>query len=547
MTHLRYLIVSTLTLCSLALPAVNSATYTAPATRATVFLSGAQLTHTATLPLKKGENVLQIEGLSPDISRPSLQIQLSGGAVISAYEYAIHYTASAGDDHRTQVLTDSLTLLQNRLQSLNNLLSTNQQMHELLQAGVSHSVQVDRVNVTTETIEKNISYFQTRSLQLQTEQTRLNADITATQEQIRQLKAQLQQDKSKNNMRTGLLTLTIQSVRNQNILAQIRYFTPSASWQPSYTLQVTDLHSPIQATLKAAVRQTTGLDWQNILLTLSTAAPSTNQQAPQLTTTYVRPYEQPVYRKSYATAKLAMVPAEAMNAATADFAVAEEADEEVQDYALNDYLTTQNNQLSVEYQIDIPYTIPGNNKEQTIALLNKNIENVSYSYLTIPQKDETAYLMASINNWSEQQLLDGTATINYNGTFYGTTRLTSSSQEKVQLTLGDDPQILVKREMLTDFTATQSIGKDKQETKAYRITLRNNKNEPVSLTLKEAYPVSTDKQIRVVILEQTTPPDGHDKERGFLTYQIELQPNESRQLTVAYSIRHPKTTPIIVQ
>ena len=215
--------------------------------------------------------------------------------------------------------------------------------------------------------------------------------------------------------------------------------------------------------------------------------------------------------------------------------------------SLNDYLTTQNNQLSVEYQIDIPYTIPGNNKEQTIALLNKNIENVSYSYLTIPQKDETAYLMASINNWSEQQLLDGTATINYNGTFYGTTRLTSSSQEKVQLTLGDDPQILVKREMLTDFTATQSIGKDKQETKAYRITLRNNKNEPVSLTLKEAYPVSTDKQIRVVILEQTTPPDGHDKERGFLTYQIELQPNESRQLTVAYSIRHPKTTPIIVQ
>ena len=46
-------------------------------------------------------------------------------------------------------------------------------------------------------------------------------------------------------------------------------------------------------------------------------------------------------------------------------------------------------------------------KEQIIALLERQLKDVTYNYYAAPALDEQAYLVAYINGWQEQQLPDG--------------------------------------------------------------------------------------------------------------------------------------------
>ena len=202
------------------------------------------------------------------------------------------------------------------------------------------------------------------------------------------------------------------------------------------------------------------------------------------------------------------------------------------------YVEQNEQALSVEYAISLPYTIAGNGKEQIISLLERKLEDVSYNYFAAPVMDESAYLVAYINGWQQQQLPDGRANLTYNGTYYGETMLATNNDEaRVRLTLGDDKQIKIKRELTAQSSKTS--GSSKQVSYTYTTTVRNDKSEMVTLTLKDRYPISTAKEIQVSVSEKSEPVID-DKQAGILTYDLTLQPGESKQLILTYTVKYPK-------
>ena len=508
---------------------------------ATVFLNGAQLTQTVSLPLQKGDNEVVIENLSPAINQNSLQVKLGAGVVVSSYEYSIDYLSVDKQSRSVKPIADSLKIAQSKLQDLQQKLSTNTEMQELLQLGLNHSMQVEQQNITVETIEKNLGYFQTRFGALQAEKVKTENDISATKELISRLQRQLKQDGMQGARRTGILRLNLNSQKTATIRAEIQYFTPRASWVPSYELRVEKLNAPIKVVMKAKVAQTTGLDWDNVQLTLSTNEPSSTKTAPTFSTWYLRQIEQRRYNKSYAASasKVAMPMMMAMADDLDGTAVEEE--EAMAESTISNYVKTNEQDLSVEYAIDLPYTILGNGKQQTIALLEKTIDDVNYTYLAAPKLDPTSYLIAEVSDWQKLQLLDGTATVTYEGTFYGETYLQSSTtDQKLQLVLGDDKQVSVKREKVEDFTAKKTVGQEMRVSNGYKITVRNNKSIAVDMVVKEQFPVSSDKQITVSLSDKNTPADNVDNAKGILTYKLHLEPGEAREIMVSYTVKYPK-------
>ena len=508
---------------------------------ATVFLNGAQLTQTVSLPLQKGDNEVIIENLSPAINQNSLQVKLGAGVVVSSYEYSIDYLSADKQSRSVKPIADSLKIAQSKLQDLQQKLSTNTEMQELLQLGLNHSMQVEQQNITVETIEKNLGYFQTRFGALQAEKVKTENDISATKELISRLQRQLKQDGMQGARRTGILRLNLNSQKTATIRAEIQYFTPRASWAPSYELRVEKLNAPIKVVMKAKVAQTTGLDWDNVQLTLSTNEPSSTKTAPTFSTWYLRQIEQRRYNKSYAASasKVAMPMMMAMADDLDETAVEEE--EAMAESTISNYVKTNEQDLSVEYAIDLPYTILGNGKQQTIALLEKTIDDVNYTYLAAPKLDPTSYLIAEVSDWQKLQLLDGTATVTYEGTFYGETYLQSSTtDQKLQLVLGDDKQVSVKREKVEDFTAKKAVGQEMRVSNGYKITVRNNKSIAVDMVVKEQFPVSSDKQITVSLSDKNTPADNVDNTKGILTYKLHLEPGEAREIMVSYTVKYPK-------
>ncbi len=506
-------------------------------TQAVVFLSGAEMEHNAVLTLKKGTNEVRIEGLSPKVDRKSIQVSLSDGVVISQFEYSVDYLSADRKTVNTHLLEDSLEIYNARLTKVEASLQTNKQLYSLLETGVNHSMTVERVNVTSETIEKNLNYFSQRSTKLAAERASLEAEQKQIKEHISQIKKQLQQDGTKDARRSGVLALTLMSPKAGNANLKVNYFTQNAYWTPFYDINVVETNQPMSIVMKAQVAQTTGLDWKNIRLTLSTGTPSKSNAVPEFSTWFLRQQQVYAQRRTYGAANVSAKMAEPMlERAVADMMVEEEAGGTVENY-----ITTKEQTLNVEYAIDLPYTILGNGKQQTVGLLTHKVDNVEYKYYAAPKLSGAVFLRASLPDYQKLALLDGSANITYAGTFYGQTFLNASTvTDDLRLTLGEDKQINVKREKASEMSKTKTVGSNKSATQAYRITVRNNKRKAVTVTIDEPYPVSTAKEIQVELTDKTSSWKKNDTERGILTYEVTLEPGESKDIIVGYTVKYPK-------
>lgn len=107
----------------------------------TVFFQGAELTHTASSLLTKGENEIIIEGLSPNIDRNSLKIKASNGVLVSSYEYSVDFLSeNKSPNPLIKKLEDSIQYYNSKLETVNTEISVNQGLQNLLTKGIDKNV-----------------------------------------------------------------------------------------------------------------------------------------------------------------------------------------------------------------------------------------------------------------------------------------------------------------------------------------------------------------------------------------------------------------------
>ena len=205
---------------------------------------------------------------------------------------------------------------------------------------------------------------------------------------------------------------------------------------------------------------------------------------------------------------------------------------------LGDYITIKDNELNVSFDIDLPYDVPGNGKEQTVSLKEFPV-NTLYKYYAVPKLDKDAYLLGELADWEKLNLLPGEANIIFEGTYIGKSYIDpNSTMDTLNLTLGKDKRIVVKKEKLKDFSTVKFLGSNKRQVFTYELTVKNNKNEPVSMLLKDQYPLSTNKDIEVELTESSNAVN--NAELGVLTWKLQLTPGEVKKFRVSYSVKYPK-------
>jgi hypothetical protein len=205
---------------------------------------------------------------------------------------------------------------------------------------------------------------------------------------------------------------------------------------------------------------------------------------------------------------------------------------------LQDYVSVATNTLDISYDIDMPMDIPTNGKEQTATLQTQDVAAI-FKHYDAPKLDKDAYLLADITNWGKLNLLPGDANVIVEGTYVGKTFIDpASSSDTMHLTLGVDKRVIVKRDKITDYSSTKFLGSNKQQKFVYQLSVKNNKTEQVNLLLKDQFPLSTNKEIDVEIIDE----GGAvlNKDTGLLNWNIVLAAGESRTVKFAYTIKYPK-------
>ena len=214
------------------------------------------------------------------------------------------------------------------------------------------------------------------------------------------------------------------------------------------------------------------------------------------------------------------------------------ADAKLEESTLSQYTTSSENQLNVSFDIDVPYDILANGKAHSVSLQELHLK-ADYKYYTAPRVDKEVYLVASVEDYSKYNLLAGEANIVFEGLYVGKTYIDpNQTSETLNLTMGNDKKISVKREKVVEKSQTKFISGSKEQIFTYDITLRNNKKEKIDLVLKDQYPVGIEKSIEIELLEASKA--SVDEQTHILTWDISLKPNETKTFRISYKLKYPK-------
>jgi uncharacterized protein (TIGR02231 family) len=327
--------------------------------------------------------------------------------------------------------------------------------------------------------------------------------------------------------------IVIQIIGNNNSKGdiEIKYLVNSAGWYASYDLRASD-NKDVQLVYKANVYQNSGKDWQNVPLTLSTLNPLQQYNKPVL----------PIWYASYspvnnyeANRKREEMPA------SEHISLDETTTAGQSSYAYN-YTQAVANMLNVEYRINLDYNIPSDGEYHTVPIQNKSLKT-DLDYYAAPVIDKKAYLIASISDWQNLELLQGEANIYYNGRYTGqTTIYPHTPNDTMELTLGRTNGIFVERKKLETEEKPQLVGSWVTQTITYSIKIRNNQANSVKIILEDYIPHSNDKDIVIKLIENSNA--RFDENNSHLTWNINLQAGETKTMKFSFSVKYDKDKPI---
>jgi hypothetical protein len=580
-------------------------TVTAVLKSATVYRSGAELSHIAKAILKQGTNDIVIEGLANGLDISSVQIGSEEKLTILSVEFSTEYLKPAVKTAYVKKLEDSLEIINKETARIAVILKTDNELMDLLKA--NREIRGTQTGVSVAELMKMMEYYKTKSLDTQNEIAQYQEKQHKLDELVQKINLQINEEEQKNNKTMGRLLLQVLSPLAGACNLSISYITPKAFWNPCYDVRVENISKPISLLYKAKLVQTTGIDWKQVKLTLATSTPNQNNNAPVLKSWFLN-YTDPVTRmennlylnsiQSVLTGKTAGVsinnqrqetvvvgygtptmdtrlrgsgsvspnPVYVVNGEIMPLQQFEKIDPkniksmdvlkgagatarygaQAQGGAiivtlkddLAEYITVKDSELNVSFDIDIPYDVPGNGKEQTVSLKEFPV-NTLFKYYAVPKLDKDAYLLGEVADWEQLNLLPGEANIIFEGTYIGKSYIDpGSTQDTLNLTLGKDKRIVIKKEKLKDYSSVKFLGSNKKQVFTYEITVKNNKQEAIQMLLKDQYPLSTNKDIEVELTESTAA--ANNPELGVLTWKLQLKPGEIKKLRVSYSVKYPK-------
>ncbi len=207
--------------------------------------------------------------------------------------------------------------------------------------------------------------------------------------------------------------------------------------------------------------------------------------------------------------------------------------------------STVENQTTVEFAVEKPYSIQSNGEKLTVDLNQYQIETL-YEYYAVPKLDKDAFLIARIINWDQYNLLEGEANLYFEDGYVGRSVLDAKAlTDTLNISLGRDKNIVIGRTKQDTFTKRQFVGVNKVESRGFEILVRNKKSQAIKLTLFDQLPVSAISDITVTPTELSG--GKLDEKTGELKWELNLQPQQQQKFTMGYEVRYPKREKVILE
>ncbi|QIG94974.1 mucoidy inhibitor MuiA family protein [Bradyrhizobium sp. 6(2017)] len=515
----------------------------------TVYPDGASVTRVITLDLPAGDNTLIANDFPMGLDPSSLRVEgeaggrLTIGAIDARPPRPLPPANLPEIDKRIEALRDQREDLQGIIAAAEARRKFAEHFAEAAPVGIGEKGEARPMSEWR-------TAFSTVGDEVATADTAIR-DATRKQRDIDREIARLEADRAAKPPSKLEVRIELASAAATRATLRVTYAVRNARWTPLYDARLDtgakDRKPAIELVRRAEITQSTGEDWSNVALAVSTVRVARGGNAPDLNSLIVQ-YPQPPRPLAKLSGEGSMRSREALAPAPAADAV--------QQFRFGGGRADEMEAVAETGAFQATFKIPG----RVSVVANEGAKSLRISTATItpdlavravPVIDPTAFLEASFVQADEAPLLPGQVAIYRDGIFVGRSRMaTAAKDETVRLGFGADDKVKIERTVVkrNEGSAGLIVTTSKTDERAFKTTVRNGHDFPIKVAIQDQLPVSENDDIVVEMLPSSTPATTTNlrDRRGVLEWAFEAKPGDVKDINFAWRMRWPKDKGVVM-
>ncbi len=521
----------------------------------TVYAQGAQIYRKASYTVKHGITEVIIEGICATIDPNSIQVKATGNVIILDSKHSIFYPkpeelALEGLPLKIrkdiQFLQDSINAIQFDLQEIQDEIDVLTATKTILMSNGAIRGQ-GKVNDSINLLKQAVDYYSVKMLELNKRIQQLNRKKADKAERKRGMDDRIYKLRNyqsnanlnpENNEPTHRIIVTLSAKEIVSGKFTISYLVSEAGWTPLYDIRSDISSGKINLNYKAQVYQNTGTDWDNVNLNISTNNPYQNKTKPTLHPWYIDYNMYKQEQVSYNNNRTMPPSSMADKAKSYGFSKSADSEMEVNSLSTAEFVQVIDHVISAEFKIDLPYSIKSNSEQHMVLVKNIDLE-VKYNYFAAPKLDNGTYLVAQLSKLDELQLIPAKANIFFEGSYIGETYIDPTTMEDtLNLSLGKDPNIIIRRNLLKKDYKEKIVGNYIEKTYSYAIEVKNLKSNGINIILQDQLPITQNTDIIIEALDMSK--GRYDDKTGIIEWDLNIKTKETKTIEFQYKVKYNK-------
>ena len=511
----------------------------------TVYPDGASVTRLITLDLPSGDNTLVVKDFPLTLDPSSLRVEgeagtkLTIGAIDARPPRPVPPVNQSEIDKRIEALQDERSNLQGAIASAEARRKFAERFAEASPAGLGEKGEA-----------RPLSEWRAAFTAVAEEVAAADSAIRDAERKQRDLDRAIKRLESDRNIKPPAkleVRIDLAAAAATKTTLRVTYAVRQARWTPLYDARLDtgakDRKPAIELVRRAEIVQSTGEDWSNVTLGVSTVRVARGGNAPELNSLIVEyPPSKPAAIGGLADStrlRSAMAPAPIAES-VAD--LAKRADEQ--------QATVEVGSFQATFKIPGRVSVGASEGAKSLRISTASIAP-DLVIRSAPVLDPTAFLEASFVQAEDAPLLPGRVSIYRDGIFVGRGKMAAGAKgETMRLGFGADDKVKIERAVLkrNEGSAGLIVTTSKTDERSFKTTVRNGHDFPIKVAIEDQLPVSENEDIVVEMLPSTTPPtttNAHDK-RGVLEWAFEAKPGEPKDIALAWRVRWPKDKAVVM-
>jgi hypothetical protein len=252
----------------------------APIKKVTVFFTGAQIQHEAKVDLQMGRQDIVFQKLTDFVDPNTVQVKAQGDVTILSVRTRKNFEDLKISNEEIHALNAKKELLYKKDQALRDEYVILEMDKNLLMQNRDLKGQDQGLKITE--LKEAYLFMHTKLTEVITRETAIYAELEDLQKKMNQIEQEIISQRSKPVINYSEVVVEVDVTKSCTAGFQFNYISPNATWKAYYDMRSDGIGKPVRLEAKANVSQTTGIEWKNVDLVLSTNDPYENAQEPTL-------------------------------------------------------------------------------------------------------------------------------------------------------------------------------------------------------------------------------------------------------------------------